>query len=113
MKRKDIKIICCLIIIALIGFTIYFTQIKKTNINVGIVEYKEKTILTFDIDKDDIYTFEGAYGKMNLEVKNSKYRVINVDCPNHNCEQMGWNDKDSLFPIVCLPNEIIIHMKGE
>ena len=66
-----------------------------------------------DLNKNDIYEFKGTEGIVHLEVKDGEFRVFDVDCPNHDCEYMGWMNKDSLFPIVCLPNEIIIYPKSK
>ncbi len=43
-----------------------------------------------------------------IEVKDGKWHVSKVDCPNHNCEKMGWVDVDSILPIQCIPNGIYI-----
>ena len=109
MNKKDLKLIIGCMIFALFAWFFFFVVEKKHEGNKGIVEYREKVILEFDLNKNDIYVFEGTYGLVRLEVKDGEFHVFNVDCPNHDCEQMGWINKDSLFPIVCLPNEIIIY----
>ena len=111
MNKKDLKLIIGCLIVSIIFYIGYLFMNSQFKGDVGIVEYKEKIILEFDITKNDIYEFEGSYGKMHLEVKDEKFRVIDVECPNHNCEQMGWHNIDSISPIVCMPNEVIIYMK--
>ena len=112
MNKKDIKLIICLLLLAIAGLFIYQLTNKNYHGDIGVVKYKDEVILEFDIDRDEIYEFKGSYGMMHLEVKDSRFRVIEVDCPNHNCEQMGWHDVDSLTPIVCMPNEIVIYTKS-
>jgi hypothetical protein len=64
--------------------------------------------LWFDSGVDDTYTLTGDYGQMTITVKDNKWCVSKVDCPNHNCEQMGWDDGTNMVPITCIPNNIII-----
>lgn len=113
MNNKDKKFIVGCLVIAFIAGFIYFILEMNHQGDKGIVEYQEKILFEFSLNKDDIYEFEGSYGTMHLEVKDGRYRVVDVDCPNHNCEQMGWHDKDSYTPIVCLPNEVIIYTESE
>ena len=113
MNKKDIKFIAICLILGLVMGGIYFILDRNHQGDRGIVEYQEKVLFEFDMNKEDIYEFKGSYGTMHLEVKEGRYRVIEVECPNHTCEQMGWHDKDSLSPIVCLPNEIVIYTKAK
>lgn len=113
MNKKDLKLIIGCLIVSIIFYIGYLIVGSQLNGELGIVEYKEEIILEFDLNKDDIYEFEGSYGKMNLEVKEKRFRVIDVECPNHNCEQMGWHDRESISPIVCMPNEVIIYTKQQ
>lgn len=109
MNKKDIKFIMGCLVVAVLGFAIYMIYAKMNVKDKIFVEYKNEVIKTLDLSQDDFFTFEGSYGTMNLEVKDGRYRVVDVECPNHNCEQMGWHDKESLTPITCLPNEVIIY----
>lgn len=113
MNKKDMKLIIgCLVVVGIcLGIMAFFKG--QSNTKEGVVKYNNEIILTFDVSKNDTYEFEGAYGKMHLEVKDEKFRVYDVECPNHNCEQMGWIGKDDLLPIVCLPNEIQIYAISE
>ena len=113
MNKKDVKLILECLIFCLFSFGIFYVMNKNHIGNLGIVEYKEEVLLEFDLTKNETYEFEGSQGIVHLEVKDGQYRVYDVECPNHDCEQMGWHDKDSLTPIVCLPNEIVIYSKSE
>ncbi len=64
--------------------------------------------LWFDSGVDNTYTVTGDYGTMTITVKDNKWCVSSVECPNHNCEQMGWDDGTKMVPITCIPNNIII-----
>ena len=109
MSKKDLKFVGIIVAVAaLICVIMLVVKLTSKPKELGIVQHGEEVILTFDIAKDATYDFEGDYGKMTLEVKDHKFRVIDVECPNHLCEQMGWIDSESLIPIVCLPNGIMV-----
>ena len=50
----------------------------------------------------------GDYGVMHVEVKDGKWHVGEVECPNHTCENMGWDDGNNFMPITCIPNNIML-----
>ena len=107
MSKKDIYTI---VIVGIIAFALYFFFGRNINVNSEIAEvyYKDQVIDEIDLNKNDIYEYSGSYGKFSIEVENGKYHAINVDCPNHDCEKVGWVSKGSSTQIVCLPNEIFV-----
>ena len=48
-------------------------------------------------------------GRMRLEVKKGKIRVLNSDCPQHICMNMGWIQYSGQT-IVCVPNKVLIEI---
>ncbi len=75
-----------------------------------IVEVREKdtVLMTFDINEDANYVIDVELGHMHIEVKDGKYRVHDVDCPDKICEKVGWVSSGSATLIVCLPNNIVL-----
>ena len=70
--------------------------------------HKNEVAQWFDSGVDGEYTVKGDYGEMVVEVKDGRWHVGSVECPNHTCEQMGWDDGSSFMPITCIPNNIMI-----
>lgn len=106
MKKKDWIYIFILLILLGIGyFFILINFDKKETIE---VYYHNEVIDTIDIHKDNIYTFQGDYGSFSLEVNDNQYRAIDVECPNHDCEHVGWVKQGSVKQIICVPNQIYI-----
>lgn len=104
-KREIIILVIIMIIGTILSLWLYFNKSDNTEASV----YRDdKVVLVFDITEDAIYHVEGDYGMLNIEVKDNRYRVFDVDCPNHNCEKVGWVEMGSSTPIVCLPNNIYI-----
>lgn len=106
MKKKDLIVIIGLCIILLLGYFIF--QMTQGNKEIVQVYYQKELIQEIDISIDHIYTFEGSYGHFSLEVKDHQYHAVNVECPNHDCEKMGWVKEGSSKEIICVPNEIYV-----
>jgi hypothetical protein len=80
---------------------------KPVGIWVGIV-HRGKVVQWFDSGIDGEYVVTGDVGEVHVEVKDKKWHVREVDCPNQLCVKMGWADENSIIPITCLPNEVFI-----
>lgn len=80
---------------------------KPVGIWVGIV-HRGKVVQWFDLGVDGEYVVKGNVGEVHVEVKDKKWHVREVDCPNQLCVKMGWADENSIIPITCLPNDVFI-----
>ena len=80
---------------------------KPVGIGVGIV-HRGKVVQWFDSGIDGEYVVKGNVGEVHVEVKDKKWHVREVDCPNQLCVKMGWADENSIIPITCLPNDVFI-----
>lgn len=67
-----------------------------------------KVLYTFDLSNQDNRTIQVEYdGRSNcIQIQDGRIRMMEADCPDHTCIQMGW--LDSAAPIVCLPNHLVI-----
>lgn len=65
-------------------------------------------LYTFDLSEQDEQTIRVEYeGRANIiQIQDGRIRMLEADCPDHTCIQMGW--LDSAVPIVCLPNHLVI-----
>lgn len=115
MTKKDVKLILIFSIVAilLLGGQQILTKFRSKSVDKAKVVYNNDVIMEFDIDKDATYLVEGSYGKMTIEVKDSMYHVIDVECPNHDCERVGWVKKGQVKPILCVPNNILIEQDAK
>ena len=137
MKKKEIYILISIILIAVLGIVgLNITKNKKqtptsepttdttpspstdsstlgipsehpVGIWVGIV-HRGKVIQWFDSGVDGEYVVTGNVGEVHVEVKDKKWHVREVECPNQLCVKMGWADENSIIPITCLPNDVFI-----
>ncbi|MEG0297811.1 MAG: NusG domain II-containing protein [Clostridium sp.] len=108
-NKKDIKLILVILIIS-IGMFMFYKIVMPKGDSIEIIHMNE-IIKTVDSNNDDRHEIKGSYGKMIVEVKGSKVRITEEECPNHICASIGWIEKDSYMPIVCMPNDILVAFK--
>lgn len=120
MKKKEIIIITVIALIAIasiFGIRYYQNNQEPTGNDtptqtaqgqwIGVI-HRNNVAKWFDSGVDQEFTVTGDYGDMTIEVKDGKWHVKEVECPNHTCEQMGWDDGTNFVPITCIPNNILI-----
>lgn len=106
MKKKDFIVIGIILVICAVGY--FVLGMLQGEANCAEIYYKNKVVEIVDLDVNKTYTLEGSYGSFSLEVTDGKYRATNVECPNHDCEKVGWVTIGSSKQIVCVPNEIYV-----
>lgn len=105
-KQKPLIILCAaLFFIGLVGSFFLLNRPRGTWIE--IVQNNE-VLYRLDLADAEDQTIEIEYeGRMNIvQIENHKVRMLEADCPDHTCINMGW--LDSFMPIVCLPNHLVI-----
>ena len=104
----------------LIGLIIFFAIVSILWINrerfrqssqgkTALIYQRDNLLEKAGLEKDKIITM--LNGKMQIEIKNRKLRVLNSDCPQHICMNMGWI-KYSGQTIACVPNQVLIEIKS-
>jgi len=56
-------------------------------------------------------TVEGGSGNNIIEIEQGRIRMLSADCPDGTCVRQGWIS-GGVFPIVCLPNRVVITLVG-
>lgn len=110
LTKADRILIVILMLISL--SSLFFLLGHTTQANTADVYVKEKKVLSIDLNQDGQYSVEGTNGKVNIEVKDHAVRVTQENSPHHLCSKQGFVS-DSNVPIVCLPNETVIQIKGD
>ena len=110
MNKSDIKLVIILGIIILCIFI--FINITKEEGSMAEVYYKDKLILTIDLNIDSEYIVDGELGDVVLEVKDRKIRVKSENSPRNICSKEGYIG-DSSRTLICLPNKVIVKIVGE
>ena len=131
MKKLEIAIVSCIVLILVCGslaMTFFSSKNEEEPIKENpitdeairpepqdelktyvVVQFRNKIIDYLPIDEEGLFEYQGDYGTIILEIKDEKYHVYEVECPNHTCEQQGGNSAKSMIPISCLPNNILFY----
>lgn len=110
MNKND-KILILLILV--ISFTTLILSLLFRQEGSKAIVYHGNTIIqTIDLKIDHIYQVQGDLGKIDIEVKNKKIRVIEENSPYHLCSKQGFISSSN-ETIICMPNRIRIEILGE
>ncbi len=109
--------VCLVLIVCLLVISNVVTSKAKGDILYAIVtiEGKQKFKLDMNEDRELVLSpeeYPSLLGEMIIEIKDKKVRVKKEESPLHYCSMQSWVDSVAV-PIVCLPNEVIITIKGE
>lgn len=110
MKKENKIIIALLAIVVVLCVVFYGYQALQPKKSI-VVKHNNEVVMRFELNKDGIYQVKGDVGIVNIEVRDGRFHVFDVECPNHDCENMGWADENSILPITCLPNGIVVKME--
>lgn len=67
---------------------------------------------TLSLDKPAEFTVSAPNGESNtVTVRDGRICVSHATCPDQVCVRQGWVSTDAT-PIVCLPNGLVIQVKG-
>lgn len=111
MKKKwPFLLVFCLLLVGILG-CILVMRFPHTN-TVEILQ-DGRLLYRLDLSQAEDQTIEVEYdGRANtIQIQDGRIRMLEADCPDHTCIQMGW--LDSAAPIVCLPNHLVVQFSGE
>jgi len=57
-------------------------------------------------------TLRNSTGTNVIFIEHGRLRMQTADCPDQTCVRQGWLS-DGIFPIVCLPNRVVITLEGD
>ncbi len=81
------------------GFAAVVTVNGETVLTLPLEQYQNETIIDLN-ELSDI--------PANLELKDGKIRFVNVSCPDHLCEKVGWIGTAEHQTAVCMPNRAAV-----
>ena len=106
MKLNDI-----ILIIALLILSLFFLHGSTVSNPIVVIQYQNRIIGEYPLSVNRIVKFNGALGKMKIEIKDKKVRMLESNCPLHLCIKEGWISSPSV-PIVCVPNKVVVYIKS-
>lgn len=71
-----------------------------------MVYYRNQLIYEDKIKRDNILELEPG---VVVEISRGRVRMLSSTCREQFCVKQGWS---SLFPIICVPNQVLIRIKN-
>ena len=111
VRRSDLAVIAVLIVAAAVA--IWFMRTRAaTEGNVAVVTVRGQEIMRLDLSDyakgtHRISLLEDYFVPVSLELADGGIRFVEVDCPDHLCEQMGIC-KNEYETAICLPNATVV-----
>lgn len=117
IRKGDIFLIVFIVAVILIsyGWNIYTYGNYGDKEGIATIEIDGKLYGKYDLKtvKDQTLDLNLPAGEKSVvEFKDSKVRVLDVNCPDKVCQKTGWVSKPGEM-IVCLPFHIIIKISGD
>ena len=112
ISKFDIVFIALILVFSassIIGVTLRrFQQPQQPRI--AFVYQAGKVLEKVNLEKDSLVTI--LNGKMQLQVKNGRIRVVKADCLQQICVNMGWIQLSGQT-ITCVPNKVSVEIKSK
>lgn len=110
MKKADIILIVLGLVIS--GVVISFLLLQN-NANTAVVSIDGKQVDVIDLNINNTYIYNTSDGYNKLIVDNGSIFMLEADCPNKDCINMGKISKNNQT-IVCLPHKFSVRVtKGD
>lgn len=110
MKQKwPFFVVVLLLLIGIVGsFLVY----RRPDTELVEIVQDEEVLHRINLSQAEDQTIKVEYeGRVNkIEIKDHQIHMLEAECPDHTCINMGW--LDSTAPIVCLPNHLVIRFAG-
>lgn len=103
------------VVIVLIALAITLAMIAwcflgtATPVNQAVVHAGDGSVHELSLAQDGCTTVTTDKGTNVVEVRDGRVRVVEADCPNHDCVDQGWIDQAGQ-QIVCLPHELWVEV---
>lgn len=103
MKKSDI-ILTSLILLAVVGFALFYFFAPSSGDGVAVISVNGETVREISLSSTEDIIFTLTEVPASFEVKSHKIRFVNVDCPDHLCENTGFVSRVGESAI-CMPNK--------
>lgn len=110
MKKKwPFLVVVLLLLIGIVGSLLVF---RRPDIELVEIVQDGEVLHRINLAQDEDQTIRVEYeGRVNgIEIKDHQIHMLEAECPDHTCINMGW--LDSATPIICLPNYLVIRLAG-
>jgi len=111
---KTVKMILIWVVLICATAVVYLRsqKVEQPMVHITLNGLKQMELDLEQVDEPYSFTVDGPGGFSNtIEVEHGRIRVREAGCPDQVCVNQGWIS-DGTVPIVCLPNKLVIEIKG-
>jgi hypothetical protein len=113
MKKTTFWIALIAVIVAAAAGVLIWQHHQKKEAVIAEIYVRGECVRTIDlseVSEPERFDVEGEIGKNTVLVEPGRICITDADCPDHVCVHMGWLSAEHSFPIVCLPNKVVIQL---
>ncbi len=114
MKKTSFWVIIIAAVAVLAVAALLWQHFHHTDAAIANVYLDGECVRSIDLNKvtePELFTVSGPAGENTIQVEPGRIRVSHADCPDQVCVNMGWLTPESVMPIVCLPNRLVIELE--
>jgi len=84
----------------------------SSEVNEVLIKVGDGAVQKLSLRIDRKIAFEGEKGRVVVQVKDGKVRIVESSCFQKICVNTGWIDKASQN-IICLPNRVLVTIEAK
>lgn len=113
LKKRDLLILLAVFLLAAAAWLFWrATASSEQNLAVITLDGAEIRRIDLETEPDGVFSLQQEYGvPVSFEVKEGAIRFVNVDCPDHICEDEGFVSLEGQTA-VCMPNRVALSIYG-
>lgn len=109
--KNRLSAIIIIAVIAVVAASVAAVMVfgAQTAADTAVVHASDGSVRELPLDQAGTFSVTTEKGTNEIEVKDGQVRVVEADCPNHDCVEQGWISRAGQ-QIVCLPHELWIEI---
>ncbi len=106
----DISLIGAMIVLPILSLSAAWHQDQGNK--EAVVYHGDRLLEVQSLNQDRIISISDKNVEMAIKIEKGRVRVLESDCPKNICVHMNWIS-DVGQTIVCVPNKILIEIRGK
>ncbi|ATW25896.1 NusG domain II-containing protein [Candidatus Formimonas warabiya] len=115
MTKRDKGLVGGIALIALLSFLFTSGLFKQDSSGTAVIKVGGKAIEEVNLIKEQgerQFIVQGVIGPTTVKIKDHQISIVTAPCRDKICVHRGWI-KNHGEAIVCVPNQVVIEMKGK
>ena len=108
-RRMNIIITIGIVVACVVVLVFQQLSASSSDAAVAVVTDGDGTVYELPLDQDAELTVTTSLGTNVVQVQDGRVRVLEADCPNQDCVEMGFISSSGQ-QIICLPHELVVEI---